>query len=137
MRNTLVRQGLLRFIDAVKKQGYVYLQHRSHYVRFRSSVPIDLYARYGWYTVAGTDGYSSIEETLVIATVNIEPQREGWFKILLAEALKVAEANLVHVAVESVHNPHLAAYLSSQGFKLVPVRDSHTYYKRTHNVNEV
>lgn len=134
MRNNLVRSGLLTFTDQVKAKGYTYLQHISRMVTFPESVHINLYARYGWYTVGGLDGKPAIEETFVLATVDINPQREGWFKILLAETMQIAEADSVNVAVESVCNPHLATYLESQGFKLVPVPYSSNYYKRTRGV---
>jgi N-acetylglutamate synthase-like GNAT family acetyltransferase len=104
-----------QFIEQVESRNLMYLQHKSAYLDMGPHM--SLYARYGWYR---TDTIEHCK-TFVIATVEVVQSRihQGMFKQLLADALTVAFDYGLSVAVESVNNTDLEAYLKRIGFKLV------------------
>jgi hypothetical protein len=109
------KETIKKFIELVESRKLMYLQHKSAYLDVGPH--ISLYARYGWYR---TD---SIEhcKTFVIATVEVVESQihTGLFKQLLSDVCTVAFDLGLSVAVESVNNTDLEAYLKRIGFKLV------------------
>ena len=109
-----VATRLIDFINRSSDKGIRYLQHRSEFVDME--FPVSLYLRYGWYmTTAGR------HMTLVIASVELSPsdQGKGHFRTLLDTSIRLCEISGLCLAVESVNNERLAAYLERRGFMLI------------------